>query len=87
MVLRWFLSLVLVLFFAGCATKNEVISQNQKYEILKLEFPQNSKILPKVKNPKLFDKKPFLERFFRVWDFSQENSPKISKIYFQLKSK
>ena len=79
MVLRWFLSLVLVLFFAGCVAKNEVINQNQKYEILKLEFPQNSKILPKVKNPKLFDRDLFLERFFRVWDFSQENRPKISK--------
>lgn len=79
MILRGFLSLVLILFFSGCVAKNEAINKNQKYEILKLEFPQNSKILPKVKNSKLFDEEPFLERFFRVWDFSQENRPKISK--------
>lgn len=79
--LRIFITLIFILFFTGCVSKNEILRPQieQKYEILEFEFSQNQAILPEVQNPKIFDEKSFLERFFKVWDFSKENKPKISK--------
>lgn len=69
---------IVLLVFSGCSSKNESLYEDSKSRqiILNLEFKQDAGILPNVANSIKFNENDFLERYFRVWNFTKPSTSK-----------
>ncbi|NLY04076.1 MAG: glycoside hydrolase [Campylobacter sp.] len=69
----------ILIFIVACSSKDPDISYsetNNKYQLLKLDLPQNAKLLSKVDKPAQTNGQNFKDRYFKVWEF---NNPTTSK--------